>query len=610
MIGSTKKFLKYILMVLALCSPFCVHAQTYYNGVPSFLYPPGYIPPNSFDDASSIYPGGSSSNYSGIFESSYTQPNYGTNLWLEITNVNFTLDGGQSAGLMLHNTTNNIGYEIWKSTNILGPWIPDQSFNGDNGSTPDNISLDFYQWEGGEPYWWPDYPQPNMYFLAIGLNNPSSRLVEVYPSQNTTVHFPTSSTDTSQNVTSDFYYGGFTNTLNARFKVVGNATYGVDYTFSGMTYSNGFATLSCPVSGSPEPFTVEPIYTTNATFDSKYVTLALTPGPYYANLGVCQSTVTIDPTPIPITLVTNLPESYQDGIDYDPVLNTLLLSANDPTGDPNNYMVIGTNSDGSIFITNWSNVFGVPNEVETAVVKTSTNNFVKGDVYFADDDQFNGTIDKLSCDGTNWIQDWCDLTNAGLVTGICIDQTGVFNHDLIAVSDYNTAYRIHCDTNGNPVVTELSNIPAYNPYSSQFAGVTTLPNDPKWGPWAGKIITGDSDLSYLYGIDTNGVVTTNEQVGIYGECCGVIPTNEDLYMIDTGESQLLKISRTALAPYVGDLVINQSLIPTGDGPYPAPAVYILEWDTNNCVFKIHPTHSNSGGIYEDFTFAPLNLPSQ
>jgi hypothetical protein len=116
---------------------------------------------------------------------------------------------------------------------------------------------------------------------------------------------------------------------------------------------------------------------------------------------------------------------------------------------------------------------------------------------------------------------------------------------------------------------------------SSLEGVISLPNNTnQWGPWAGKILTGDEDYGILY-------------------------TIEDLYVCDYYNSRILKLSRSLFSNYVGDLLITQE---GGVGSIPAE-LFVVNWDGTNFISReinvsAYTTES------EDATFAPLSLPSQ
>jgi hypothetical protein len=138
-----------------------------------------------------------------------------------------------------------------------------------------------------------------------------------------------------------------------------------------------------------------------------------------------------------------------------------------------------------------------------------------------------------------------------------------------------------------------------------LAAVISLPNDTnQLGPWAGKILTGDENSRILYTIGTNGTVSPYD-LGIASDDFNIIPTNEDLYVCDYGNSRILKLSRSLFSNYVGDLLITQE---GGVGSIPAE-LFVVNWDGTNFISR-EINVSAYASESEDAVFAPLNLPSQ
>jgi hypothetical protein len=564
-------------------------------------------------------PGGGSTN-GGSGSLSPLDRSYLTNgmLWIEITSID---TNNNLIYLRLHNTTNTMEYQIWSKANLTDTnWSWGEFDNGQNGY------LDF----GGVPMTTPD-----MFFRGVG----SSNVVDIgYANYQTGTTKPCSTNDSAEPVElqSDRYASSFSSSLNVQWKLSGSAIYGKDYIITNVS-TGSFVTNSVtfPANAGQEILAVVPLYNTNFTFDTGVIlTLVQTNGYLIStnlawlgvSIGQCYSSNLF-------TVVTNGLDA-PTGIDYNPVANALIVSINGGYGGyPNNFIRLGTNSAGALTLTNWSGVSGVGNEVKLATVKTTTNNFVKGDMYFGSDTM----VGKLSADGTVSNKTWCVLTNAtytndvGLRGGLYIDQSGSFGGDLIAVTGDDEpdapgslmgVWRIHVDTNGSPHPALLASIP-----TEHLEGVITLPNDAnRFGPWAGKILTGDEDEDVLYTIDTNGTVTPYDATtifptGIGSEDFDLIPTNQDLYVCapasdDPNGNQgiIYKLPHAMFNPYVGDLLITQS----GDSYFrydgfanPPPELFIVHWDATNAVFNARGIPlSVSGMEFEHVTFAPINLPSQ
>jgi len=95
-------------------------------------------------------------------------------------------------------------------------------------------------------------------------------------------------------------------------------------------------------------------------------------------------------------------------------------------------------------------------------------------------------------------------------------------------------------------------------------------------------------------------------LGIAPEDFDLIPTNQDLYCVNyqsSGGSQILKLSRTLLTNYVGNLLITQA------GEFTIPRLFIVKWNGTNFVSHSISLPDSVGSQFEHVTFAPINLPS-
>jgi hypothetical protein len=179
--------------------------------------------------------------------------------------------------------------------------------------------------------------------------------------------------------------------------------------------------------------------------------------------------------------------------------------------------------------------------------------------------------------------------------------------DAAATFEPKGVWRI--DSGAHPVLLAQIGTP-------HLEGVITLTNDvARWGPWAGKIITGDEQAApvpLIFTVDTNGAVgrydtTQLFPAGIHPEDFDVILPNQDLYACDPDAGQILKLSSTLLTNYVGDLVVTDA----GEVVVPAK-LFIVHWDGARAQFVTRsiPYFRSNGsfGHFEHVTFAPLNLP--
>ncbi len=187
--------------------------------------------------------------------------------------------------------------------------------------------------------------------------------------------------------------------------------------------------------------------------------------------------------------------------------------------------------------------------------------------------------------------------------GLYVDQTGVFSNNLIVVTgsgptEGGGVWQINSSNNAKRLV---------NLTNTHLEGVITLTNSlAKWGPWAGKILTGAEEMHAIFAIATNGLVTTNF-LGIDPEDFDVIPANQNLYGCDPDVNSILKLSSVYFTNFVGDLLITEA----GEINHPSK-LFIVHWDAPTASFIKHTLTyrraDGSDGHFEHVTFAPLDLP--
>lgn len=174
-------------------------------------------------------------------------------------------------------------------------------------------------------------------------------------------------------------------------------------------------------------------------------------------------------------------------------------------------MRIGTNTPAG-FVTNWSAIHdqgGDEKKVEIVNlpfgILTNESGFTNGTMFFGTPQL--GVIGMVSPDGSVSNLNWLELPVGLFRGGFHIDTSGSFGGDLIVVSTASgaideTVWRIKADRSTNLVAS----IPTS---TSHLEGAISLTNDAaEWGPWAGKILTGNEDESKIFAVDTNGVVST------------------------------------------------------------------------------------------------------
>jgi hypothetical protein len=330
--------------------------------------------------------------------------------------------------------------------------------------------------------------------------------------------------------------------LSVVYRISGSASNGVDYT-------NLSGTITIPANEYNTYLYVSPIEDNLVEFDETVtLSLVLTNGYVVDTNNATASIVILD-------TVTNVLFEFVEtvilpiGIDYHSPSNSLIVSYHYSEfsglgGVPYNFARLYTNMISTNIVTaqtHWSGVSNILDEVKLATVFTGgplTNaaGFTNGDIFFSS----STGIGWLSADGTRSNLNWCILTNAvetnalHLRGGLYVDRTGVFSNQLIAVTSpgggiagNKGVWRVNAS--GAPTLITNINTP-------HLEGVITLPNTNLYGPWAGKIITGDEDFldsngsarPLIYTIDANGVVKANDTTiiipgGIHPEDFDIIP---------------------------------------------------------------------------------------
>ena len=141
---------------------------------------------------------------------------------------------------------------------------------------------------------------------------------------------------------------------------------------------------------------------------------------------------------------------------------------------------------------------GLKKEVKIATIPNDhINGFKQGELFVGNGE--DGQIARISSDGSNVQNPWVDLPgleNGLMRGGLIFDHTGEFDNELIAVTNHGQVWRVTAD--GIPTqIVKISGI--------HLEGVAVVPNLPmRYGPLAGKIITGDESLGVIYAISKDG----------------------------------------------------------------------------------------------------------
>lgn len=489
-------------------------------------------------------------------------------MWLEITAATES-----AVSLILHGTVAEDHYEVFSTTDLGTPrWKPEAIVTGSADQTPVMLTatgepVRFFRALKGEAIvdifsWDPDATEP-------GLNNNPPGDPGAFTVSRT---------------------GPITESLDVVYSISGTASNGDDYTAL-------LGTVTIPAQEDSASILIEALYDDLAEFDETVtLTLELT-GEYLIDPLFREATVTIlSPAFVPVAVLDG-----PVGIDYHGPLDSLIVSYNAATsGDPWNFAKIDTNGQ----VTPWSSVSGLPEEVKLATAKQTASGWQQGQLYFGTG--VEGQIGRVSADGTGVTLNWANLpppTDELFRGALAFDQTGIFGGDLIAVTGRpyeQGGPRQLWRVNSAGAPTLIASIE-----TSHLEGVAVLPDDPMWGDWAGKILTGNEYGGVIYAVDTNGAATPYS-LGIHPEDFDLIPPDQDLYCTayDNFGGAILKIPRAYFADYVGQLLITQA----GEHMQPA-ALYIARWDGVPVVSVRIPYPSGYGWHFEQVTFAPVSLPT-
>jgi hypothetical protein len=290
----------------------------------------------------------------------------------------------------------------------------------------------------------------------------------------------------------------------------------------------------------------------------------------------------------PITLVpTSTGFNNPIGIGHHEFSDQVIMSVNYPSGIPRNFELVA--EDGTR--TPFSTISGLTDEIKIAAVRddgggVSIGGFVPGE--FFSGSGVGGHVVRISPDGSTIDNPWVILPGeTGRLRGsLHVDRTGVYGGDLIVVTTSGGVWRI--DSSGSP--TLIVRIPTH------LEGLTTVPDDPQYGPWAGKILIGAENQGLIYAVDAAGSFTPFA-LGIRAEDIDVIPENRNFYGVDFAGRTLWGAAASEFDGLEGDILIAQE----------SPGIlYHVRWDTGTASFQIAPLAAVAQ--WEHVTFSPSGIP--
>lgn len=230
------------------------------------------------------------------------------------------------------------------------------------------------------------------------------------------------------------------------------------------------------------------------------------------------------------------------GVDYYEPTNSVLLTTNYPSGFPFNFELVA--SDGTR--TQYSSVAGLTDEIYPATIRSSScqGGFTVGDAFVGTG--VPGAVAKISAGGAVVQNPWVTLPGETslLRGGLFQDRYCAFGGDLIATTENGDVWRI--DSAGTPTFVGRG--------GAFMEGPTTVPNDPRYGPWAGTVVATDESSGRVWSVAPDGTATS-WFFGEAPESIRVIPANENFYGVDFAGVTLWTAPPSEFTGMVGDILL-------------------------------------------------------
>ncbi|MGC6509345.1 MAG: hypothetical protein ACON4U_13075 [Myxococcota bacterium] len=278
------------------------------------------------------------------------------------------------------------------------------------------------------------------------------------------------------------------------------------------------------------------------------------------------------------------------GIDFHEYSNTVVMSVNYSSGNPNALETVEFDGSHQQF----SNINSLSNEVKIATVRSGNPQpFMAGELFVGNG--VDGQIVRISADGTTYTNPWVDLpgSNNGLMRGsMYIDRSGAYNGDLIVATTNGEVWRV--DESGNPIFLVDLNV--------HLEGLVTIPDAPvRYGPLAGRIIVGSETEGRMYAVAADGTYDIYTP-GVNIEDIDLISPRENFFGVNYGSSRLLGASYADFESVVGDILLTQES-PSGS------SLYRMWWDGVTVQTEMFPLSQSSENPsqWEHVTFAGAGI---
>ncbi|MEP7105672.1 MAG: hypothetical protein ABI838_07485, partial [Chloroflexota bacterium] len=301
-------------------------------------------------------------------------------------------------------------------------------------------------------------------------------------------------------------------------------------------------------------------------------------------------------TPITLTPVsTGFPNPI--GLDYYQPSNQLLRSVNWPNGSPYNFALVAADGTQSQF----SSISGLSEEVYISAIRPSAcqGGFIPGDVYVGTGTP--GVVARVTDGGSTLINPWVTLAGeTGLLRGgLFQDRFCAAGADLVVTTTAGNVWRI---TSGGSATQVAAGV------GDWLEGPTTVPWDPRYGPWAGQILAASEDCGCVRSIDPTTGSHPTWSVGMLNvvgsgiasaESVHIVPRNQNFYGVDLGSGSVVGADWTQVNDVVGDVVVATE--------FPGRLID-LTWDAAAGAFSSHDLLGTNARQFEGTTFAPVGVP--
>ncbi|MEA2669816.1 MAG: hypothetical protein QOG45_36 [Chloroflexota bacterium] len=232
-------------------------------------------------------------------------------------------------------------------------------------------------------------------------------------------------------------------------------------------------------------------------------------------------------------------------VGYHEPTGKVLLSVNYSGGKPNNFDLVA--ADGSH--TKFSSISGLTDEVYIASIRSSPcqGGFTVGQSFVGTGAP--GVIARISPDGSKVVNPWVKLPGeTGVLRGGLVqDRYCVFGGDLIVTTTTGDVWRVTSAGVPHQVASHLA-------APNSFEGPTTVPNDPRYGPWAGTVLVTNEADRCVYSVTPAGKATCSK-FGFDAESVRIIPPGENYYAVDFADHTVLTAPASEFVGMVGDVLL-------------------------------------------------------